>query len=55
MVSYLDRTWGRATLLKLMGFTRNREVLEALALTEKELLDRWKADLASTEPAAGAR
>lgn len=54
MVSYLDRTWGRATLLKLMGFTRNREVLEALALTEKELLDRWKADLASTEPAAGA-
>jgi hypothetical protein len=45
LVSFIDWTRGRATLLRLMRCTANRELLEALGLSEEELLSRWKADL----------
>jgi hypothetical protein len=52
LVSYVDRTWGRATLLSLMRCTSNGEILEILGTSEEELLSRWKADLADGGPSA---
>ncbi|NNG11315.1 MAG: hypothetical protein HKM92_14200 [Arenibacter sp.] len=42
LVKLIDDTYGRKTLIQLMGHTSADEVLQVLAITEEELIKRWK-------------
>jgi hypothetical protein len=42
MVEYIDRRYGREVLFSLLVFTKKAEVLNALKITEPELLAGWK-------------
>jgi len=41
MAAFIDKTYGRESLMRLMKFTQKKEVLAGLKLSEKELLTRW--------------
>ena len=43
LVAYVDTTWGRHTLSRLLTDTTQAEVLAALRTTEDSLLARWRA------------
>ncbi len=43
LAAFVDATWGRRMLLRLLGATTPAEALTALAITEPDLLDRWRA------------
>jgi len=45
LVRFIEHRWGRAKLRDLLGATTNAQILESLALTEKALLDSWRASL----------
>ncbi len=42
MVQYIDSRYGRETLLGLLAFNRKQQVMDALKLTEPELISNWK-------------
>ena len=42
LVQYLDAAYGRAMLVRLLGATTQAELLDALGVTEDELLARWQ-------------
>ncbi|MBS1795273.1 MAG: hypothetical protein JSS81_15560 [Acidobacteria bacterium] len=42
IVKYVDARFGRKTILKMLGATTEKELLDILKLTEAELLDGWK-------------
>lgn len=43
MVAFIDEAWGRGTLSDLLQATSQAELLEALGVSEAELLDRWRS------------
>lgn len=43
LVAYIDKTYGRKTLIALLPATTQAEILGELGLSEAELLERWKA------------
>ncbi len=45
MVMYIDQTYGREKLSKLLVFNQKTEVLESLGTTEEKLLEDWKVFL----------
>lgn len=45
MVGYIDKHYGRKKLFELLKFTKKQEVLDYLAVTEKELISNWKKSL----------
>lgn len=46
LVAFVEREFGRARVLELLGATSGEELLAALGWSETELLERWHADLA---------
>lgn len=42
LVKLIDDTYGRKTLIQLLGLTTADDVLQVLAITEEELIKRWK-------------
>jgi hypothetical protein len=40
---FVDDTWGRATTVKLLNVTSNRDALHLLGISESDLLSRWRA------------
>ena len=42
MVKFIDDTYGRKTVVQLIGFTKMNEVLGALQISEEELIRQWK-------------
>jgi len=42
MVKFIDDTYGRKTVVQLIGFTKVNEVLGALQISEEELVRQWK-------------
>lgn len=47
LVAYLDRTYGRASLVRLLGATSNAEILSMLGTTEEGLLASWRLSVQS--------
>lgn len=47
MVAFIDEIWGRGTLADLLRTTSQAQLLAALAVSETELLDRWRGWVAS--------
>ena len=43
LVRYIDVTWGRDAVRDLLAVTTQAQLLTRLGVTERELLDRWKA------------
>lgn len=43
MAAYIDRRWGRGTLVRLLSATSNREALDILGTDERSFLDGWRA------------
>ena len=43
LVQYIDRTYGREMIERLLPMTTEKQILGALELTEEELLERWRA------------
>jgi hypothetical protein len=46
LVRYVDQTWGRATIVRLLQVRSSKEALEVLRTDEKSLLGGWQASLA---------
>lgn len=42
LIKFIDDTYGRKTLIQLIGHTKADEVLQVLAITEEELIKQWK-------------
>jgi len=42
LVKFIDDTYGRKTLIQLIGLTKGDEVLQVLAITEEDLIKQWK-------------
>lgn len=45
LVRYIDRTYGRRALLDLLAATSEEQALARLGVTERELIDRWRASV----------
>jgi hypothetical protein len=43
MIAFIDKKYGRKTVFELLKHTRKQSVLEALAVSEEQLLSEWKA------------
>jgi hypothetical protein len=52
IVQYIDRTWGRDTLLRMLTATTQDEILGDLGVTEPDLLAGWRTDVGGPETAA---
>ena len=48
LVAFIDRTWGRETLLRLLAATSQDEILRGLGTTESDLLTAWEEWVASS-------
>jgi hypothetical protein len=45
LVKYVDQTYGRATIRRLLACTTQNQILTVLGLSAEELIDRWKSDI----------
>ena len=45
MVAYIDSNFGREQLSELLRFTKGSDLLEALEISEPELIDQWKGHI----------
>ncbi len=45
LAGYVDRRWGRAMTVRLLGMTTEAEMLGALGVTEQVLLDDWRGQV----------
>lgn len=45
LVEYVDRTYGRAMVRRLLAATTQRQALDMLGVTEHQLLESWKSSL----------
>lgn len=45
MVSYIDKTYGRALLSQLLEYNDVKDILSDLKITEKQLIVEWKAQV----------
>ena len=48
LTGYVDRRWGRGTTVRLLGMVTEAEMLTALGVTEPELLEAWRGDVAGS-------